>query len=506
MKSKGKFFGFLVLFLFIFPQLALAKRPLPRVLVYLKGEDVDTAQSNTEEILQEAGFKIFDRDQLQNIKEVDAALSTNDKGKLKALKHRYGIEVIVAGKCKKSNKQERRIYGRVYTYFKPYVTMRAIVADTAEIIYSKSMRGTETARSNAVDKLAKQLAAIMAEKMKAYWAKAAFQQASFDVVISKCSFKNLSALEIFLKGRPRVLSTARRSYAKKTAFIEVAFRGGRGGLESALLKCETPKLKIVRTTANRIEAEVTHGAVVVVPNDTTPPTIEIVTPKANSYTNQRKVMVMGKVWDNMGIKSVQVNGVAATVKNKSFFTYVKTREGRNTFVATAWDLEGNNARSSVSIFVDTTPPALKITHPVAGKLYNKKFFLVRGTVQDPLLQSVMVQGALAKVKNGHFFARVAANQDGVVTIVAVAKDMVGNTAYDQVSVIVDSTPPQVTFNVVISGTVDKPGSRVWVNGKEVKVHNGRWRASVDISTVKKIIIEAVDTAGNRSVRVRNLGQ
>ncbi len=594
---KWKFL-FLPLFVmaFMMPSLVWAKKAPPRVLVYIKGgDDVETVQSTAEEVLSNMGFRIFDRDQLKNIKEVDAALSKNDKQKLRALKYRYGIEVIVVGKGEKKNRQVRRIYGRRYVYFKPYVAMKAIMVDTAEIIYSKALRGHETSRSAALDKLAKKLAQILGVKIKDHWAKASFQSDTFEIVISKVPFHLLKKIEKYIRHLPRTQSYARRNFSNNTVKSEVIFRGSRTDLENVLVKFPLAKLKIIRTTANRIDAEVSAGAPPK-PKDTQGPAITILQPRAGAMLKGSTIIVKGLAEDKSGVKWVKVNGVKAGLSGKTFqialpategsmaikvvasdnlgnlsqkgrtvfvdntapkvvilrprqgrmvnkktinvvgtvsdpylsnlqVTGVKVlqlqkqqkggqtrfqakvslKEGLNSIQVQAWDMAGNYGKAQTSVVVDTIPPSIKITFPHSGMLTNKTQMMVRGKVSDTSLQTVIVQGEVAVVKKGWFYAKIKLT-NGKMTIQAIAKDMAGNIAQDFVTITVDNEPPKVSFRVLIKGTVDKPGTRVWVNNKEVKVVNGQWRTYVDILRVKRIVIVAIDPAGNRSVTVKKLGQ
>ncbi|RME82964.1 MAG: hypothetical protein D6785_07280 [Planctomycetota bacterium] len=316
------------------PSTPLVPPPLPRVLVYLRGDKGEDFAPYVEETFKEAGFKLIDRDQLQNIKEVDAALSTNDRNKMRALKHRYGIEVILAGKVKSQFVGRRRIYGRMYDFYKHKINMKAIEADTAEIIYSKPAYTLEASSERKVIRRVKDLASLFAEKLKQRWAKKRYQGRNFDVVISRIPYKHLIRFENYLKKYPKVTSLGRRSYAENTAFYDVGFRGQSDGLENAILGCPFFRFKIVRTTNNRIDAEF------------------------------------------KGLKS----------------------------------------------------------------------------------------GAV-KVEKG----------------------------------------PSVDFEPFIEGTVDKPGTRVWVNGKEVKVVNGKWRTRIKIGSVKEVVIRAVDPFGNVTIQKRRIG-
>lgn len=497
----------LLVCLFSTPLLA-GTRPLPRVLVYLKGSHTDLVQGTVEEVLLAQNFKLKDRDQLRNIKEVDAALASGDKNKLLALKYRYGIEVILTGKVNWIFSNEREVYGRTYRYYRAHISMKAIVVDTAQVIYSKSLRfPSETSTTRVLVRLGKKLALLMAKKIRAFWAKAAFQNATFEVVVSKCDYTQLSALERYLKAGSKVLRFARRSFLKQTGIWDVVYKGNRVDLERYLLQCSSPSLKVVRTTANRIELEV--GKAAPKPRDVVAPKVQILYPSSGTILKDKVVQVVGRAQDQGGIAKVLVNGKRATVlgKGPNFTASVALKEGKNTIRAVAYDKAGNSSQASVMVYSDQTAPQVSVLYPMDGsKLPRRKITVVVKAV-DRNLSKVSINGVLAKkakIKNT-FSALLSFPKDGRYTIVAVGEDIAGNRSTASVKIQVDATPPKVSFKVWINGTVDKPGSRVWVNGVEVPVVEGKWKAQIDIMRVKKVVIIAVDPSGNRTVTVKKLG-
>lgn len=482
-------------------QAAWAK-PNPRVLVWVMGDKKDTVASSVEEILIDMKFKMIDRNQLKNIKQVDAAVTTQDAKKLRFLKTRYGVEVIVAVKSKWEFLETRRVYGRRYRYHNASISMKAIIADTAQIVASKVLRKNNTARSNALDKLAKRCTRLVGPKIQRFWATHAYRQAEFEVVISKLPYSRLAKVQAYMKGLAKAKAVSRRSYAQKTAMFEVAYSGSRNQLEAALARCPNPKLEIVRTTANRIELKASQGYTP--PPDTQAPTVKITSPSNNSAGKNRSIVVTGTVSDNRGVVRVTVSGKSAKLNGNNFTAVVGGSEGKNTITVLAFDKAGNQGSASVNRFLDLTAPRVKISVPMSGHKHNKKTITVVGRVVESNLQWVKVNGQLATVKGRKFTANIKV-KDGRFRIRARARDIVGNIGSDVVSISVDTTPPKLTLMVEITGTVDKPGSRVWVNGKEVTVTNGQWRAKINIATTKKIVIIAVDSAGNRTVKVRKLG-
>jgi hypothetical protein len=101
--------------------------------------------------------------------------------------------------------------------------------------------------------------------------------------------------------------------------------------------------------------------------DVIPPTVHITSPVHLSILTSSPITVSGTVDDETA--TVTVNGVTATVSGGIFTApAVPLQEGLNTLTATATDPAGNIGTASIQVTLDTVPPNLSITAPVAGSL------------------------------------------------------------------------------------------------------------------------------------------
>jgi large repetitive protein len=135
--------------------------------------------------------------------------------------------------------------------------------------------------------------------------------------------------------------------------------------------------------------------------------------------------------------------------------------GSHTLTAVARDAAGNTATSAavnVTVFNDTTPPAVSMTAPAAG-------VTVAGTmsVSASATDNVGVVGVQFKLDGANLGAEATTAPyavswttttalDGSHTLIAVARDAAGNTATSTpLGVTVDNTPPTVSISSPASG-------------------------------------------------------
>ena len=247
--------------------------------------------------------------------------------------------------------------------------------------------------------------------------------------------------------------------------------------------------------------------------DTLPPVVAIDSPTPGALFGKSSITVGGSVED-AHLAAVTVNGVSATVEGKRFSAEgVTLAEGENSLVATATDALGRQtASTTVVVQLDTTAPTAEITSPVSGVVVDTPAIDVGGTVSDPNLASVVVNGVSATVSGIDFVAHGVALTEGENFLVASAADAVGNTAESPPMVVVlDTLPPAITLDasglpelthqptVTVSGTVSDPHlDTVTVNGVAATVAGKTWVAE-DVALVEganAIVARAVDTLGH----------
>jgi RHS repeat-associated protein len=201
---------------------------------------------------------------------------------------------------------------------------------------------------------------------------------------------------------------------------------------------------------------------VVLPPDTTAPTLAISSPAYNSTTQAETITVSGTVSDPgqypSGVAQVTVNDVAASLDTASGSWTISNvplpTAGNNPIVARATDSAGNPATPQTINVIrqpppDVTIPTLAITSPRDGYSTESETVTVSGTVFDPGqyasgVAQVTVNGATASLDTqaGTWTVSGIALAIGPTTITARAVDNAGNPATQSIT-INRTTPPDL---------------------------------------------------------------
>jgi len=243
---------------------------------------------------------------------------------------------------------------------------------------------------------------------------------------------------------------------------------------------------------------------VLVTVDTTPPSLAISSPLTGSLTNNPVAEVSGTTDPGA---SVAVNGVQAAVSPSGEFSVaLPLPEGSNTITAIATNAAGNSATTSVTVTLDTVPPALTLTSPTAG-LTNHSAVVVSGTTQPGA--TVTVDGSPVTVGVSGAFTTTLTLANGPHTIVVIATDAVGNQASVSVAVTVDTTPPSLSITAPLTGSLTRhpvaqvngttdPGATVAVNGVQAAVSgSGGFSVALPLEEgLNTITAVATNAAGN----------
>lgn len=203
-------------------------------------------------------------------------------------------------------------------------------------------------------------------------------------------------------------------------------------------------------------------ALVTVRTDSVAPTVVIDTPAPGLVTKETSVHVEGRATDASGIATVTVDGQPVPVgSDGSFAAHVPLGgEGEQAIAVVATDNAGNAAPASVSVTVDRTPPTFAFASPAAGALLGTQPVLTQGTVEDPHLEAVTVDGVTATVTGLAWQALVAGLDDGPHAFAAVARDTAGNEATLTRSVTLDTGFPVVTITTPADGLLQRDGAVV----------------------------------------------
>ncbi|HCF58037.1 MAG TPA: hypothetical protein DFS52_08600 [Myxococcales bacterium] len=216
-----------------------------------------------------------------------------------------------------------------------------------------------------------------------------------------------------------------------------------------------------------------------------------------------------------------LQAVSATLNGQSFESGgTVAAPGSYELVVTASDTAGNSSELRRTFAIDTEPPVIAVESPQSGLITKLGQVEIVASVTDDGPISSVAAGATALTPgtDGKYRASVSL-VEGSNLFELVAFDGAGNSAGASISVVRDSTPPQVTVlapaegatisgtSTTVSGTVsDATQVTVTVNGASAALDgSGSFAVTVALETgVNTISIVATDVAGNRASVTRQV--
>src|SRR5436853_1168830 len=197
--------------------------------------------------------------------------------------------------------------------------------------------------------------------------------------------------------------------------------------------------------------------------DTTPPTISINSPAPGAIISVNSITLNWSASDSgTGLDHFELSLDGGTPirlgANVSGYTVSVPSDGNHTVQVTAFDGANNSAAASVSVTVDTIPPVLSITYPVAGAV------LATGTVTVAWGASDATSGldhfelsldggavtVLGPTEGNHTFAGLS---QGSHTATLVAFDLAGHTTAVARAFTVDTIAPSITLSAPPAGSL-----------------------------------------------------
>ena len=162
------------------------------------------------------------------------------------------------------------------------------------------------------------------------------------------------------------------------------------------------------------------------------PVLAFTAPAANTTLSGTSVTVSGTFQGAAGA-TVSVNGIAASMSGNVFtVSNVPVGYGSNTLTATATAPDGSTA--TATLMVTGAIPVLQITSPTGGAAINGNTVLVTGTLQGPPNTGVTVNGVVASVDGGNFYANNVPLQPGANTLTVAYTTLDGVTASKTIGV------------------------------------------------------------------------
>lgn len=238
-------------------------------------------------------------------------------------------------------------------------------------------------------------------------------------------------------------------------------------------------------TTGTADAATLDGLKLVV-KETVAPVITIVSPSEGAYVSNSKQPVVFTVVDetdgsgvDLSTLVVQQDGTAVAssaitstpITNGYQVTYTPAAalsDGSHTVTIDCKDHDGNSAaQKSTTYKVDTVPPVLNITAPVAGLVTASSALTIAGTTNDATSSPVTIavelngvdQGAVSVAANGNFTKSVTL-AEGENTIVVTATDAAGQTTTVTRTVTLDTSVPKITAATIVPNPVNTGATMV----------------------------------------------
>jgi parallel beta-helix repeat protein len=217
--------------------------------------------------------------------------------------------------------------------------------------------------------------------------------------------------------------------------------------------------------------------------DSTPPSIQLISPANNTYTNATSMIFTFNATDDQSTTlncSLYINNILnktnSSVINGSITSFQVTglTDGSYNWKINCSDQSGNSNVSETRTFtVDTIKPSITINSPSSNSFVNSKLISINLTVIDANINYTNISiinatnGALINstvtLSSGTFVVVLSVPTDGVYNITAITYDKVGYSNSSTVTnITVDSTNPSLTINY--------PSSNVFLNSKTISIN------------------------------------
>jgi parallel beta-helix repeat protein len=244
---------------------------------------------------------------------------------------------------------------------------------------------------------------------------------------------------------------------------------------------------------------------VVVFLDTAAPIITVTEPSDNKKTKEDQLTIRGVTEKDAFLT---VNGNQVTLQGILFQTTVTLQEGANNIVIRSSDAVGNTNTKMLTVTLDTIAPTLTITSPTDYSSTNTDSITVSGTTESGA--TVKINGQIADNIGGAFSkdVKLGTSQNKISVEVL---DSVGNSVVQDLHVIKDTIPPELTIQAPKDGAVlneqtrgkceirgrTEAGATVYVNGERVGLAGTNFQAFVYLAEGNNtIVVTAYDPAGN----------
>ena len=173
--------------------------------------------------------------------------------------------------------------------------------------------------------------------------------------------------------------------------------------------------------------------------DSSEPKLILTSPEEGMWTNNSQIEVKGIT--ELGA-TIFVNGNPLPTFDGRFATNMFLTEGVNMVIVEAVDKANNLKRVERRVYLDSIPPALQVESPRRDALVSDRFLPIMGTIDDPSVTHVIVNGLLVPVVDQTFHKDFRLDE-GENPIVIEVWDGASNYVTRIYMIVLDTTPPDL---------------------------------------------------------------
>lgn len=242
----------------------------------------------------------------------------------------------------------------------------------------------------------------------------------------------------------------------------------------------------VGTVSTKDATDTTIGqALRLIVKETIKPVIALIQPSNGAYVSNNKMPIIFTVTDEVGGSGVKTSSVSLTIGSTTYmetsagmvktiitngyrYTYTPQEaltDGEKSIIINAQDNDGNEADTVAATYmVDTTPPTLTISYPQNGLETNNRDCVLSGITNDALSSPVSilvqhgVQNYMPMVGTDGTFAQALVLEEGNNTVRVTSTDAAGKATTINLSVVLDTTAPQITSITMTPNPTDASAS------------------------------------------------
>ena len=189
------------------------------------------------------------------------------------------------------------------------------------------------------------------------------------------------------------------------------------------------------------------------------PTVNIINPVNNTYTNNNDISINWDGNDNVKIVDYKIDIDGNIIDVGTNTSYQKTlSDGTHKIKVIATDEANNQNDSEVTIYIDNTPPSIKITSPDNNSIHSGNTITVSWNSNDNLKLDhfdIYLNGNLIGSTNKTSKELDNLN-DGKYIVEVVAFDKAGNSNESEITFYIDNTPPKIGFISPLDWTNENP--------------------------------------------------